>query len=152
MGAIDGAATDVADGKPDNSDESKVIVETTVTIKKIMMVNSINGFSLHASVLTGVACSVQIQGQLMVSVTSRRVLLPGDFQAHVVDKVPMLAWSTVAQERVKLLPGLTCALPLTESNIASAWSKALCKQEQLPMNCQSTTCQGEFCFSHPVRW
>ena len=34
LGAIDGEATDVADGKPDNSDESNVIVETTVTIKQ----------------------------------------------------------------------------------------------------------------------
>ena len=78
LGTIDGDAADVADGKPDNSDESNVIVETTVAIKEHpnntnilpMMVNSINGFSLHASVLTGAACSVQIQGQLMVSVTS----------------------------------------------------------------------------------
>ena len=33
LGAIDGEAADVADGKPDDSDESKVIVETTITIK-----------------------------------------------------------------------------------------------------------------------
>ena len=31
---IDGEATDVADGKPGNSDESNVIVETTITIKE----------------------------------------------------------------------------------------------------------------------
>ena len=34
LGAIDGEATDVADGKPDNSDESNMIVETTITIKE----------------------------------------------------------------------------------------------------------------------